>query len=174
MRESITIQGLDFAVHSPYEAGHVLSAEEAGVLNQTFHENLRNNFASTVKDAKAEHGDELPETAITALQSEFDEYAKEYKFGVRKGGARAPADPVEAEAFKMAKDSIRAKLKELGRKADASDIADAAVRLLATDKGEAYRTAAKRRVQEAQKIASESLADVLENLSAPDEGAKAA
>jgi len=171
MRESITIQGLDFAVHSPYEAGHVLSADEAGVLNQTFHENLRNNFASTVKDAKAEHGDELPETALTALQTEFDEYAKDYKFGVRRAGSRGPSDPVEAEAFKMAKDSIRAKLKELGRKADASDIADAATRLLATDKGEAYRSAAKRRVQEAQKIASESLEDVLQNLSAPEEKA---
>ena len=138
-------------------------------MNQTFHENLRNNFASTVKDAKAEHGDELPEQALTALQGEFDEYAKDYKFGVRRAGTRGPSDPVEAEAFKMAKDSIRAKLKELGRKADASDIADAATRLLATDKGQAYRDAAKRRVQEAQKIASESLADVLENLSAPDE-----
>ena len=169
MRESITIQGLDFAVHSPYEAGHQLTADEAGVLNQTFHENLRNNFASTVKDYKAEHGDDLPEAALTKLQEEFDEYAKDYKFGVRRGGTRAPADPIEAEAFRMAKDSIRAKLKEMQRKADASDIADAAIRLLASDKGNAYRTAATRRVQEAQKIAQESLADVLDNLSAPTE-----
>lgn len=171
MRESITIQGLDFKVHSPYEAGHVLLADEASVLNQTFHENLRNNFASTVKDVKAEHGDDLPEDALSKLQEEFDEYARDYKFGVRKGGTRAPADPIEAEAFRMAKESIRLKLKELGRKAEASVIADAAVKLLASDKGGAYRTAATRRVQEAQKIAQESIADVLDNLTGPEDKA---
>jgi len=169
MRESITIQGLDFKVHSPYEAGHPLTADEASVLNQTFHENLRNNFATTVKDAKAEHGDDLPDEAQAKLQEEFDEYAKDYKFGVRRGGTRAPANPIEAEAFRMAKESIRAKLKELGRKADAADIADAAGRLLASDKGEAYRAAATRRVQESQKIAQESLADVLDNIAGPAE-----
>ena len=171
MREAITIQGLEFKVPSPYEEGHVLTADEASVLNQTFHENLRNNFASSVKKVKDEHGEDLPDTARTELQEEFDEYAKDYKFGVRRSGARAPSDPIEAEAFKMVKEAIRNKLKEQGRKADASDIADAATRLLATEKGASYRAAATRRVQESQKIAQESLADVLDNLTAPEDKA---
>lgn len=170
MRETITIQGLEFSVHSPYQEGHPLTAEEASVLNQTFHENLRNNFAGYVKDARNEHGDDLPQNVLAELQKEFEDYAREYKFGTRRAGTRAPADPVEAEAFKMAKEAIRLKLKEKGRSAAAAQIADAAATLLSSEKGEAYRTAAKRRVQEAQKIASESLQDILDSIPEPTDG----
>lgn len=173
-KESITIQGLDFAVHSPYTAGHPLTAEEAGVLNQTFHENLRNNFAGEVKSKKEEHGDELPAAVIKALQDEFEVYADNYKFGVRRVGLRAPADPVEAEAFKMIKDLIRIKVREQGKKADAATIAEAATQILASDRGDKYRKAAEARLKEAQKVAGESLADIVNNLSSPDEEEKAA
>lgn len=173
-RDSITIQGLDFTVHSPYNEGHVLTADEAGVLNQTFHENLRNNFAGAVKEAKNEHGDELPASALKALQDEFAAYADDYKFGVRRVGTRGPADPIEAEAFKMVKDLIRIKVKEQGKKADASTIADAAMQILSSDRGQKYRDAAAARLKEAQKVAGESLADIVDNLSAPDEEEKAA
>ena len=168
-RDSITIQGLDFAVHSPYSEGHKLTAEEAGVLNQTFHENLRNNFAGTVKSKKEEHGDELPSNVISQLQEEFAAYADDYKFGVRRVGMRAPADPIEAEAFKMVKDLIRLKIREQGKKADAATIAEAASQILASERGDKFRKAAEARLKEAQKVAGESLADIVNNLSADDE-----
>lgn len=173
-KDSITIQGLDFAVHSPYSAGHVLSAEEAGVLNQTFHENLRNNFAGSVKGKKDEHGDELPTNVMKELQDEFAAYADDYKFGVRRAGVRAPADPIEAEAFKMVKDLIRIKVKEQGKKADAATISEAASKILASDRGDKYRKAAEARLKEAQKVAGESLSDIINNLSADDAEEKAA
>lgn len=173
-KESITIQGLDFAVHSPYVVGHVLTAEEAGVLNQTFHENLRNNFAGSVKDKKDEHGPDLPVNVIKELQDEFEAYADNYKFGVRRVGMRAPADPIEAEAFKMVKDLIRMKVREQGKKADAATIAEAATQILAGERGDKYRKAAEARLKEAQKVAGESLADIVSGLTSEDEEDKAA
>lgn len=173
-KDSLTIQGLTFTVHSPYTAGHMLTAEEAGVLNQTFHENLRNNFAGSVKDKKDEHGDELPANVLKELQDEFAAYADDYKFGVRRAGVRGPVDPIEAEAFKMIKDLIRIKVKEQGKKADAATISEAATQILASDRGDKYRKAAEARLKEAQKVAGESLADIVNNLSSPEEEEKAA
>ena len=48
--DQITIQGQVFRVPLRYKAGDVLKENEAGALNQTYHENLRNNFASKVRD----------------------------------------------------------------------------------------------------------------------------
>ncbi len=163
-KDSITIQGLDFAVHSPYSGGHVLTADEASVLNQTFHENLRNNFASEVRSKKDEHGPELPAAVLAQLQEDFEAYANDYKFGVRRVGMRGPADPIEAEAFKMVKDLIRVKIKEQGKKADAATIAEAASQILASERGDKFRKAAEARLKEAQKVAGESLADIVNSL----------
>ena len=43
--DEITIAGQVFSVPVRYAAGHVLTEGEASALNQTYHENLRNNFA---------------------------------------------------------------------------------------------------------------------------------
>jgi len=51
-RKEITIKDELFTVPVPYTAGHVLSENEANALNQTYHENLRNNFAGVVTAAK--------------------------------------------------------------------------------------------------------------------------
>ena len=50
---TITIQGESFSVDMPYSEGHVCTSTQAGALNQTRAENLRNNFASSVKKAAA-------------------------------------------------------------------------------------------------------------------------
>lgn len=117
---SITIQGLEFTAPQPYRAGpYELSEGEASALNQTLAENLRNNFAGRVKAAKDEYrkanglgeDDDVPVSGldIEALQEEFDKYADEYEFGVRRagGGTRTPVDPVEREAHRIALDRVK-------------------------------------------------------------------
>lgn len=112
----LTIQGLTFDVPTPYAEGHPLTAVEASTLNQTFAENLRNNFSKTVAKAKEEaekaRGEkaELTSDEITQLQTDFATYAAEYKFAGRSA-PRTPVDPVLREANKMARELITAALK---------------------------------------------------------------
>lgn len=122
----ITVQGLTFDAPQPYKAGaHELTEGEASALNQTLAENLRNNFAPSVKKAveefrKANGLGEEAEIGVDqldhdALAEAFDKYAGEYEFGIRRaaGGVRAPADPVGREAHRIAlakvKDALKAK-----------------------------------------------------------------
>lgn len=125
--ETITIQGYEFSAPSPYSEGHVLNQNEAATLNQTFQENLRNNFAGRVKSAKEAdalgEGNEgyLPFN-IDELRTEFAEYASEYKFGVRRAGATTSRDPVMARAMVMARKIIKDAIKAQGL--NAKDYAD--------------------------------------------------
>ncbi len=178
--EEITIQGHTFLAPIKYAEGHVLTANEAGALNQTYHENLRNNFASSVRNRVAElYGtkDEdgkvvsVPEDAslddgqLADLQAEFDKYAAEYEFGARRsGGARAPADPVEREALNLAKAAVKAALKAKNIKAEVEAINEAAKRLV--DTNPQFKETAKRRVEEQQAIAGAALDDVLGGMAA--------
>ena len=129
----IKVEGLIFNAPAPYKAGHVLTDNEANTLNQTFAENLRNNFAKKVKQAKEEaqkNGGEFPadgEAAPEALQTDFTTYASDYEFGTRAAGgggeSALPRDPTEREAFIMARDLIRQHAKSKGIKLDAEQIA---------------------------------------------------
>lgn len=123
----ITVQGLEFEADAPYKEGDVLNANEADAINQTFLENLRNNFAGHVKAARtavAETNGFFEETDgkktydldkvtndmldLDALQASFIEYADKYEFGARRaGGTRTPADPVEREAVRVAKEKVK-------------------------------------------------------------------
>jgi hypothetical protein len=119
---NITIQGLEFEAPQPYVAGvHTLTEGEASALNQTLAENLRNNFAPSIKSAIAEYRKanglaEDAEVAVTsldydALDSAFQKYADEYEFGVRKaGGIRTPTDPIQREAHRIALDKVKTAL----------------------------------------------------------------
>lgn len=112
-----TIQNLEFSASLPYAAGHVLNAAEAATLNQTRIENLRNNFASTIKAKIAEIGKETPpreelsEEEKSELQAQFAEYEASYEFQGKRS-TRTPVDPVKREATKMAREAITAALKE--------------------------------------------------------------
>ena len=121
---SITIQSLSFDAPQPYKAGpRTLTEGEASALNQTLAENLRNNFAVKIQDKKNAYkeANKLPDDAEVAsdqldkeeLDAMFADYAKDYEFGVRKGGGRgrAPADPVEREAYNIALSRVKDKLK---------------------------------------------------------------
>lgn len=107
----LTIQNIGFECAAPYAEGHVLTAPEAGVLNQTRAENLRNNFAKVVKDKiEAAAGEtpprsELNEDEISSLKAAFEEYEAGYEFQGKRT-SRAPVDPVKREAVKIAKETI--------------------------------------------------------------------
>lgn len=115
----IKVQGILFPVTPRYAAGHVMTHEEALTLNQTLFENLRNNFASHVKSATEaaeaaakETGEEflgLPAETLNELQAKFAEYAASYVFRAPRPG-RAPADPIEREMAKIAKERVTALL----------------------------------------------------------------
>jgi len=167
--DEITIAGQVFTVPVRYAEGHVLTAGEASALNQTYHENLRNNFASNVKAARVvpaetEGGEagsrELSESDVAALQAKLDEYAAEYQFGVRAAGSsRAPVDPVEREAISLAKDAVRAALKKQDKKADAEQVATLAALLV--EKNPQFRIVAAQRIEASKAVAGASLDDIL-------------
>lgn len=158
--DTITIAGFEFNVPVRYTEGHQLTAGEASALNQTFHENLRNNFASKVKAATKDLSDG-EEFDTTELQTSLDEYADAYQFGVRTAGVRVSADPVKREAISLAKAAIRKALSAKGRKATPEAIATAAEQLLAGPKGETYMQVARERIEAAKAVADETLDDIV-------------
>lgn len=152
MTQTITIAGRSFTVEPRYAEGHTLSANEASALNQTFFENLRNNFAGKAKEG--------------GTQEEFDQYSSAYQFGVRTGGGGGSRDPIEVEAMSLARDAVRKGIVAAGKKiADfsAKTISEAAAKLL--DKNPSYREKAAERVAQMQDIAGETIdPSILESL----------
>lgn len=105
--QTITIQDVTFTIPAPYSEGHVLVANEAAALNQLLGENIRNNFAAKMKKAKEE--------GKTLGQSDLDEYAASYSFGVRSGGG-PKLDPIEREARILAAEQVKKLFKQKGIK----------------------------------------------------------
>lgn len=182
-RGKLTIQGLEFDYSMPYAPGAIeLTEGEASTLNQVRGENLRNNFASTIKKLKEDQADkyrkenglaedaDVPADAIVldhaTLAGEFADYDKEYEFGVRKAGSgpRVPVDPVEREAFKIAQGIIRdaAKAKGLKISSISDEQMENLIENLLNSKPD-IREEARRRVETASEFAS---ADVLAGLAA--------
>lgn len=159
-RTSITIAGESFKVPEPYVAGHVLTENEAGTLNQTYAENIRNNMASKVSEAlEAAKKDGAPAFDAASMQTQIDDYTADYEFGQRRGGASG--DPVEREALDQARELVRAKIREKGGKlADykAADITTKAKEVL--DKYPQIREQAKARVEAQQAAAAALSADL--------------
>lgn len=164
--EQITIAGQTVNVPVRYAEGHELTEGEASALNQTYHENIRNNLAKKVKEAV-----EAGAFDLAAFQAEVDAYAQSYQFGVRAAGVGVSRDPVRAEALNLAKAQIREALKKANRKAEPKAIAEAAAKLLDSPRGAPLLEAAKKRVEEKQAIAGSNLDDILGDLSAPAEAA---
>ena len=126
--QSITILGLRFNVQWPYSAGHVCTNGEARALNQKRLQIIRKNLAVTAKDR-----------ALT--QADVDAYAASYLFGERTARRRTH-DPVKAEALELARRLVRKK--EQSRKENTEDARE----LLRSDKGDAIRAQAAKRVAE--------------------------
>src|SRR5215813_3160773 len=155
--ESITIQGKTFTVPVKYTAGHVLKENEAGALNQTFWENLRNNFAGKVKEGvEAGTGDDV-------LQKQLDDYAADYEFGERRGGGGFRGDAVMTAAMGIARELVRnaLKVKNLTEEYSATKIS-AVAKSLIDSQGENGKiiTAAREQVEAEKKAAEEAMAEV--------------
>jgi hypothetical protein len=161
--DEITIQGQNFRVPIRYAAGHALNDGEASALNQTYHENLRNNFAGKVRDGVEAN---VPHEV---LQQQLDDYANDYQFGVRAGGGGFRGDPVMTLAMNGARDLVRRAIKERGLDQDewpASRISQAAKALLEAqgDDGIIVTTARKQveAEREAAKAAMQSVNELLD------------
>lgn len=100
-RTGITIGGETLQVPQPFAAGHVLSANEASALNQTYAENVRNNMAGKLKALK-----DAGTFDLEVFQGQVDDYTNDYEFGQRTGGGRT-GDPVMAEALSITRDLVR-------------------------------------------------------------------
>jgi hypothetical protein len=131
-KKSFTVQGVEVDVRIPYAAGHVVTEAEASTLNQTFVENIRNNTSTRVKRAiKAWTEAELAEgeephteenfTPSDELLKEIQDYADSYEFGIKRMSNLEPADPVEKEARKIAREKLNAALKNKGIKYTGKD-----------------------------------------------------
>lgn len=109
------INGLSFEISQPYVEGHVLTALEARVLNQTRSENIGNNVRAKIKEMlEPEDGSApAPEADIQAYVSEFD---AAYEFKTASEGGRTSRDPYETEARKIARELLKEHLASTGRK----------------------------------------------------------
>jgi hypothetical protein len=151
-----------FRVPIRYAAGHTLTDGEAGALNQTLHENLRNNFAKKVSEGQ-EAG-----VPVETLQQQLDDYANDYQFGVRTGGGGFRGDPVMTLSMNIARELIRNVIKSKGLDQDewpAPRISQAAKALLDSqgDDGKIIQTARKQ-VEAEKEAAKEAMASVNELL----------
>jgi hypothetical protein len=126
--QSITILGLRFNVHSPYSVGHVCTKGEARALNQKRLQGIRNRLAAAAKDG-----------ALT--QADVDAYAASYVFGERIARRRTN-DPVASEALELARRLVRKKERST------KENTEAARELLQSEKGDAIRAQAAKRVAE--------------------------
>jgi hypothetical protein len=161
--QTITIKDLKFTAPAPYAEGHVCTAGEASALNQVYGENLRNNFAKRVSTAKENWEKENPgqpiaDHIVAELQTQFSAYAAEYEFHGKRRSTRGPVDPVEKEAFKLAKERIVAKLRE--RNMDLKTLPDGQLDTWVNEllsKDPSFREEATRRVEASKAIANTAL-----------------
>ena len=143
----ITIQGVTFSAPTPYATGHVLTEIEANVLNQTYTENLRNNFAPQVKEAK-----EAGTFDEASFATKFAEYAASYTFGATGGtrGPRGPQDPVGVVALNLAEADVLAGAARKGLKLPKAKITELAKKLCEA-KSDHYRAIAEKQLAKAGK-----------------------
>lgn len=166
-----TSYGVSFEISAPYTSGQVMGEGEAHSLNQTRVENIRNNFAPTVKEitdkAKSEER-EVTEEEVATLQSALAEYEKTYVFQGKRT-MRAPVDPVKRKARGLARDIIANALRS--RNIKIADLAEGKLDDLIGQYLEGHpelTVEAKRQVEEAKAIAGEALSGVdLESMLKP-------
>lgn len=104
------INGLSFEVAQPYEAGQTINEAEAKTLNQVRSENIGNNLRNQIKTAQEEGKSEADIAKIVA------EYDASYVFTLASVSASAKYTPEERAARSMAREVVKAKLAETGKK----------------------------------------------------------
>ena len=141
-RQEVVINGNQYTIPAPYEAGHTLTDNEARVLNQILKENARNNFAPKCKKGE-----------VAPSQDEFDAYVAAYEFGVR---SIPSSDPVTKEMKKIAEELISKALLRAGtsKKKVGKDAFDAKIEeLLSNPETEAKIRAKAEKIIEAKAFA---------------------
>lgn len=113
---TITISGFPFEVSTPFAEGHTCTEAEAKALNQTRSENIRNNMARRVKDAKDEDGN-IDEAVMQELADAVAQYDADYEFTLAAvGGSSSAMSPVEKMAMQIAREGVHTQLQAAGRK----------------------------------------------------------
>jgi uncharacterized protein (DUF927 family) len=145
-RKDIQIAGFVLKAPTPFKAGDVLEENEAAALNQTYLENVGNNFRSkatnfkrtiltgvaeptpeqlkAVTDEAIKAFDEelangtktLTDEQKAALQADLDSVVAEYKMGTRRSSSVEVVDPVTKQARALAKDRLKKALVKKGIK----------------------------------------------------------
>lgn len=100
IKQDIVIKKVTYKIATPFEEGHVCTANEAKALNQLLKENVRNNFSSRIKE-----GAEAPS------QEEFDAYVAGYEFGIRSVSS---SDPITKTMQKIAENLVIKSLEKAG------------------------------------------------------------
>ena len=98
-----------FDLPDPYQEGHQLSLAEAQALNKLRAENIRNNMAKVIDEARAklEPGQLLPSDEFAALRAQIDLYASNYQFQLRHVARRNP-DLLAEQTHTLAREIVRA------------------------------------------------------------------
>lgn len=151
--KQIVVAGETITCPQPYEPGHSITEAEAKTLNQVFSENVRNNTAAKIKKVKEEGGD------LAAALAEAEQYANAYEFSMPSagGGTRRVMDPVEREARSIARDLIKQRLEEQGRKLKDVDKEKLEAKIEEVSANEDVLKLARKRVSERKKLADVGL-----------------
>jgi len=94
-----------FYISKKFEAGHIISEDEAYALNQVLMENIRNNVRPMVSKIAGEKGF-LDETEQSILQEKINQYVQEYRF-------RSRSKPRSRSALETAIDDLALERAEL-------------------------------------------------------------
>lgn len=120
----LSILGLSFEIAAPYSEGNVINAAEAKTLNQTRKENISNALRKQIDGLKststAEDGTEVSAFTDEAKAKAAElvaAYDSTYTFSLGASGtARTPVDPVEKEAFAIARLKVNEAIQKKGGK----------------------------------------------------------
>lgn len=103
----VRIKGYTFSLSAPYSEGQPLSEGEAKALNDLRAENIQNNFRGFVNEqvARLGSGGLIPQSILSALQLQLDNYDKSYSFNARPGRNRT--GDIEREALAIAAGRVK-------------------------------------------------------------------
>ncbi len=101
MPETLTlvINGYQFLLRAPYEAGQPLGQAETGILNREWSQAVRTSFAGQVSNALAEHDEKLSIPQVADLQRKLESFASLFAF-------KALASPRNTDALTRQKHAI--------------------------------------------------------------------
>ena len=153
-QKTVKIAGALFTLTAPYAEGHPLTTAEAKALNQVRAENIGNNVRKKIEEMKGE-GDWTDATLQTAAEHVASIDAS-YVFNLTNiGGGKKSADPVEAEATKIAKERVATALKNAGKTLKDVDKDKLAAKIAEVAAREDVMKLARKRVEERSKAAGD-------------------